>query len=139
MRLDTGLLLGLLTISVTALGIMLSRRGQKEQARQQVIANDLADRAERFDELNELVKTLTGEISRLRSQIGEMEGSHNAAFRAQAQRCQETVNQLVDTVATLQTVVQDEVARAAAFGDIGIARTHAEEHEDHLGDRQGGG
>lgn len=137
MRWDTGLLLGLLTIAVTFLGIVLSRRGQREQERQQAIANDIADRAERFGELNELVGILHGETSRLRTQIADMESGHDTAMRAQAVRCKETVDGLVDTVATLQTVVQDEVARAAAFGSIGVAHDHIEEHADYLDEADG--
>lgn len=129
MRLDTGLFLGLLTVSVTMLGIVLSRRGQKEQARQQVAANELAERAERFDELNTLVGTLSAEVTRLQTQIREMEQGNHNALRAQATRCRETVDHLVDTVTTLQTVVQDEVTRAAAWGVVREAQDHLE--RDH--------
>lgn len=116
-----------LILAVVALGgaigaHRLNRRGQVTQTAQQQAANDLAQRAQGFDEMEALVDRLNHEISRL-------EGRADRELTAQARRCRSTLDHFVLAFTTLQGQVVSEAARQAAES----AHVEIEQHlaEDH--------
>ena len=100
----------------------LNKRGTKQQAVQQRAANDLAERAQGFDEMKEIVEALRGEIARI-------EQGRDREQAAQARRCRSTLDHFVLAFTTLQGQVVSEAAKQAAEA----AHVDVEMHlsEDH--------
>lgn len=100
----------------------LNRRGQSTQERQQEAANNLAERAQGFDEMQAIVVSLREELARV-------EASRDRELSAQARRCRSTLDHFVLAFTNLQGQVVSESARQAAEA----AQVEAEQHlaEDH--------
>ena len=100
----------------------LNQRGQVTQARQQQAANELAMRAQGFDEMESLV-------DRLRAEIARVEARSDRESIAQAARCRASLSHFVDAFTILQRQVVDETAQRVAI----IAQERPERHvaEDH--------
>ena len=104
----------------------LNKRGQVTQAAQQTAANDLATRAQGFDEMEALVDRLNHEIARL-------EAKADREAQAQARRCRTTLDHFVMAFTTLQGQVVSEAARQAAEkAHIEVEVHMAEDHPDVL-------
>jgi TolA-binding protein len=100
----------------------LNRRGQVTQTAQQRAANELATRAQGFEEMEALVDRLNHEITRL-------EAKSDREAQAQARRCRSTLEHFVLAFTTLQGQVVAEAAKQAAEA----AHVATEQHlvEDH--------
>ena len=100
----------------------LNRRGQITQTAQQKAANELATRAQGFEEMEALVDRLNHEITRI-------EARADIESQAQARRCRSTLDHFVLAFTTLQGQVVSESAKQAAEA----AHMEAEQHlsEDH--------
>lgn len=95
----------------------LNRRGQVTQARQQNAANELALRAQGFDEMEALVDRLTAELARV-------EARAERQAEVQARRCRIALEHYALAFTTLQSQVVSETARQLAT----VARLEAEAH-----------
>jgi hypothetical protein len=102
--------------------VFLNRRGQAQQAIQQEAANDLATRAQGFDEMQVIVKELRLEIKRLSE-------SKDQELAAQARRCHSALDHFVIAFTTLQGQVFGESAKRA--GDAALAEVEQHNALDH--------
>lgn len=103
---------------------VLNRRGQVTQGAQQHAANELATRAQGFDEMESLVERLNHEIARL-------EARADREAQAQARRCRTTLDHFVLAFTTLQGQVVSEAARQAAEkAQIEVEVHLAEDHPE---------
>lgn len=100
----------------------LNRRGQITQTAQQKAANELATRAQGFEEMEALVDRLNHEITRI-------EARADIESQAQARRCRSTLDHFILAFTTLQGQVVSESAKQAAEA----AHVATEQHlvEDH--------
>lgn len=100
----------------------LNRRGQITQTAQQRAANELATRAQGFEEMEALVDRLNHEITRI-------EARSDLESQAQARRCRSTLDHFILAFTTLQGQVVSESAKQAAEA----AHVEVEQHlsEDH--------
>lgn len=115
---------------ITALGgILLSRRGQRDTREQQVAANALQTRVNTVDELEDIIEQWKGRASDLAAQVEQLHKQHTAEADRQAARCQVQLDRLIDNVATLQTLISDDIARQEALMAIQGAQEH--EQTDH--------
>lgn len=122
-------LMGLSSGGVVWAGVWLSRRGQKDTAIQQAAANALQTRVNTVDELESVIEHLKEERDRAEQAAEALRRQNTAEADRQAARCQVQIDRLIDNVATLQTIVQDEIARTAALDSIRTAQQHeADEH-----------
>lgn len=116
---------------VAALGAVgahrLNKRGQVTQAAQQQAANILATRAQGFDEMEVIVKSLREELVR----VGE---SRDREISAQARRCRSTLDHFMLAFTTLQGQVVSEVARQAAEREHMTVEQHLAEDHPQDGD-----
>jgi len=116
-----------LILAVVALGgavgaHRLNRRGQVTQTAQQIAANELATRAQGFEEMEALVDRLNNEISRL-------EGRADREAMAQARRCRTTLDHFVLAFTTLQgQVVSEQARQAAEAAQVEVEQHRAEDH-----------
>lgn len=102
----------------------LNKRGQVTQTQQQTAANDLAERAQGFDEMEALVDRLNHEIARLETKA-------DREAQVQARRCRATLDHFVLAFTTLQGQVVSEAARQAAEkAQIEVEVHLAEDHPD---------
>ena len=95
----------------------LNRRGQETQAKQQVAANNLAQRAQGFDEMESVVEWQAKEIERLEAR-GEREA------QAQARRCRTALDHFTISFVTLVGQVSAEQAKREA--EVHVAEDHPE-------------
>ena len=118
------LILALVGLGGLASAHYLNRRGQRTQDRQQEAANLLATRAQGFDEMEAIVKSLREELSRV-------EASRDREQAVQARRCRTALDHFVLAFTNLQGQVVSETARKIAEA----AQVEAEQHlaEDHPG------
>lgn len=121
---------------------ILNKRGTKAQAAQQVAANQLASRAQGFDEMESIVERLTTEATRIeqarerdRAEVIRVRGEYDKALESQARRCRTTLDHFVLAFTTLQGVVVSETAKREAEK----AQVEVEQHlaEDHPGAGEG--
>lgn len=107
----------------------LSKRGQRNDERQQAAATKLQERITSFDELESLNDRLTTENARLRDLYAEAETRGDVRLASQAQRCRAALEQSMEAMASLQSVVLSEIAKASA-DDV---RTQVSRHleQDH--------
>lgn len=100
----------------------LNKRGQSTQEKQQDAANALAMRAQGFDEMEAIVKSLREELARV-------ESNRDRELAAQARRCRSTLDHFILAFTNLQGQVVSESAKQAAEA----ASVEAEQHlaEDH--------
>ena len=102
----------------------LNRRGQETQAKQQVAANNLAQRAQGFDEMESVVEWQAKEIERLEAR-GEREA------QAQARRCRTALDHFTISFVTLVGQVSAEQAKREAERALREAEVHvAEDHPE---------
>lgn len=102
----------------------LNKRGQVTQSAQQVAANELATRAQGFEEMEALVDRLNHEIARL-------EAKADREAQVQARRCRSTLDHFVLAFTTLQgQVVAEEAKRAAEKAQVEVEVHLAEDHPD---------
>ena len=102
----------------------LNKRGQVNERQQQNAANELAERAQGFDEMEKLVERLTAEIARL-------ENSRDREAAAQARRCRTTLDHFVLAFTTLQgQVVSEQARQAAESAHVEVEQHLAEDHPD---------
>lgn len=133
---------GLILAGSTGLGVVtsfaLGKRGQKEQARQQLVANDLGQRAQAFDEMKVLVDEIKAENARLRQENHRLEESSDRDLRRQGERCRVALDHVAAAVVTLQGLVVSEIARAASVTALADADTHLrDDHGEHLDPTEG--
>lgn len=100
----------------------LNRRGQVTQTAQQQAANELATRAQGFDEMESIVATLRTELTRV-------EAARDREIAAQARRCRSSFDHFILAFTTLQGQVVSEAAKQSAEA----AHVQVEQHlaEDH--------
>jgi biopolymer transport protein ExbB/TolQ len=110
-------------------GWALSKRGQRDTAAQQQAANQLQTRVNTVDELEAVITHLKQERDYAETIIDKLRQQNTKDAAAQAARCQIQLDRLIDNVATLQSVVSDEIARAAALDAARSAQDH--EATDH--------
>lgn len=129
----TGELTGLIVALTGLIGLFLAHRlgilGQKKDAQQQTAATKLQERIASFDELESLNSHLREEINRLRDLLNEAETRGDVRLAAQARRCSARLEETFTALATLQSVVLSEIARADAHDAIAEGRRHVD--EDH--------
>jgi len=115
-------ILALVAVASAVGAHLLNKRGQITQTQQQSAANNLAMRAQGFDEMEAVVKSLRDELARV-------ETSRDRELSAQARRCRSTLDHFVLAFTTLQGQVVSESAKQAAEA----AHLEAEQHlaEDH--------
>lgn len=102
----------------------LNKRGQVAQAMQQSAANELASRAQGFEEMEAVVEWQAKEIARL-----EAKGDREA--QAQARRCRTTLDHFMSGFITLIGQVGSEQAKVAAERALTEAEVHlAEDHPE---------
>jgi len=105
---------------------LLNKRGTQQQAVQQRAANDLAGRAQGFDEMKELVETYRAEIVRI-------EQGRDREQAAQARRCRSTLDHFVLAFTTLQGQVVSEAAKQAAeAAHVDVEMHLSEDHPEAL-------
>lgn len=115
--------------ALTAIGgVILSRSGQRDTARQQVAATTLQERVQEHDVYRDLVTDLRAELERLQLS--------NDADRARGQRARDanlaTIEQLRDTVATLRMLVVAQVAQVADVDpNTLVPPDDADERDEH--------
>ena len=103
---------------------LLNRRGQVTQTAQQRAANELATRAQGFDEMEVIVKSLREELARV-------ETSRDRELSAQARRCRSTLDHFVLAFTTLQgQVVSESAKQSAEAAHMEIEQHLAEDHPD---------
>ena len=108
--------------------VFLNRRGQDQQTIQTKAANDLAERAQGFDEMKEIVGSLRAEISRI-------EQGRDRDQAAQARRCRSTLDHFVLAFTTLQGQVVSEAAKQAAeAAHVDVEMHLSEDHPPALGE-----
>lgn len=113
-------------------GWFLSRRGQQDTARQQLAANRLQERVNVVEELEGVIERLKEERDHL-AEARQKEREHLEVERErQAQRCQAHLIRLIDNVATLQTIVSEEVDRASTLEVVRDAQDHMEIDHDRV-------
>lgn len=110
-------------------GWALSKRGQRDTAQQQQAANQLQTRVNTVDELESVIAHLKEERDHIAAEKERLAAQNTRAADFQAARCQLQIDRLIDNVATLQSIVSDEIARAAAQGAVQQAQDH--EAADH--------
>jgi len=112
---------GLLSFVTTS---MLNRRGKATEERQQAAANNLAERAQGFDEMEAVVDWQVKQIERL-------EAKADRDAQAQARRCRTTLDHFMVSFITLIGQVGTEQAKAAAEKALTEVEVHiAEDHPD---------
>lgn len=132
-------LMGLGTLGIGWAGWILSKRGQRDTREQQLQANALATRVNTVDELESVITHLKAERDRAEAERDRLSAQHTAEGQAQAARCQVQIDRLVDNVATLQSIVSDEIARAAALSSVKDAQNHqVDDHHRDWTDEPGG-
>lgn len=115
-------------------GLMLNRFSQREQARQQSVADqaakdsrDLSETQQALDatvkraELAEageerkqtIIDTKQARIERLEEALDEQRSLYRSMYSAQEARCRDVTGDLVDTLINMRGVVRDEITRAA--------------------------
>lgn len=107
----------------------LGQRGQHNDERQQTAATKLQERISAFDELESLNDRLSKETDRLRVLLTEAEARGDLRLSQQTGRCRERIEELTTAVATLQSVVLSEVAKASA--EEAVERAEAHVKTDH--------
>lgn len=133
-------LMGIGTLGIGWAGWVLSKRGQRDTREQQAAANMLQTRVNTVDELESVITHLKAERDRAEAERDRLAAQHTAESQAQAARCQVQIDRLVDNVATLQSIVSDEIARAAALGAVQDAQRHeTDDHGREWGGEAGGG
>lgn len=132
-------LMGIGTLAVGWAGWALSKRGQQDTREQQAAANALQTRVNTVDELEAIIARLKEERDHLEGVVELMRSRHQEDYDRQAERCQKTIDKIVDTMATLQSVVQDEIARAAALDVVREAQHHEEDEHGRQWDSEAGG
>lgn len=110
-------------------GIWLSKRGQRDTAVQQQAANQLQTRVNTVDELESVIAHLKEERDHIAQEKDRLALQKTAESDRQAARCQVQIDRLIDNVATLQTLVAEEVERQSALMAIRQAQQH--EQDDH--------
>lgn len=102
----------------------LNKRGQETQSRQQAAANNLAERAQGFDEMEAVVEWQAKEITRLEAR-GEREA------QTQARRCRTALDHFTVAFVTLVGQVGAEQAKREGERALREAEVHlAEDHPD---------
>lgn len=120
---------GLLGIGSTH---FLGKRSKRVESEQQKAANELADRAQGFDEMEALVDRLNHEIARI-------EARNDREAQVQARRCRSALDHFMLAFTTLQGQVVSEVAKRAAEKALMDAEVHmAEDHPPEDPTPQGG-
>lgn len=132
---SVGELTGLIVAGTGLLGLFLAHYlgliGQRKDAQQQTAATKLQERIASFDELESLNTHLREEINRLRDLLNEAETRGDVRLAAQARRCSARLEETFTALATLQSVVLSEIARADTNDVIAEGRRHiADEHPD---------
>lgn len=110
-------------------GYALSKRGQRDTAAQQQVANQLQTRVNTVEELESVIEHLKAERDHTEERLARLVAQHTAEADRLAARCQIQLDRLIDNVATLQSVVADEIARTAALDAVRGAQQH--EADDH--------
>lgn len=132
--------LGLGTLLVGWAGFLLSRRGQADTRLQQAAANALQTRVNTVDELESVITHVKADRDRLQDIVEKLRAENTEAAARQAERCQVQLDRLIDNVATLQSIVSDEIARESALGDVQHAQQHmADDHDRTWTDDSPGG
>lgn len=132
-------LMGLGTLAIGYGGWLLTKRGQRDSVTAQQAANQLQTRVNTVDELEGIIDRLTVERTHLEERVERLTREHTEEAERQAARCRVQIDRLVDNVATLQSIVSDEIARAAALSSVKDAQTHQAEDHDRTWDEPGGG
>lgn len=125
----TALIIGVSGVVGTVTAYLLSKRGQRNDEKQQEAASKIQRRVTAFDELESLNDRLSKENERLRDLYSEAETRGDVRLAQQARRCRAALDDAVAGLTTLQAVVLSEIATVSA----GDAITRAEKHmaDDH--------
>lgn len=110
--------------AVTALGLVLSRLGQRDTSRQQAAANVLAEEQQQHTYYRDLVNDLRAQLDREHEEAQRR--YERVALDRQAD--DQLIRGLRDTIETLRRVVLDEVAKSAAK----TAGSSADEYLAHI-------
>ena len=124
-------ILALVAVASAVGAHLLNKRGQITQTQQQNAANNLATRAQGFDEMEVIVKSLREELARV-------EASRDRELSAQARRCRSTLDHFVLAFTNLQGQVVSEAAKQAAeAAHLEIEQHMAEDHPEPGGPELG--
>lgn len=134
------LIVALTGVLALVVGHVNNKRGQKQQAAQQVTANTLQGQAQQFEQQGAIIAELrtqraedraehAADIERLKAQHTEDVARLKAQHTEEGARCIEARTELVGTVALLSDVVRDEVARSLA--DMALADSVKHDERDH--------
>ena len=107
----------------------LNRRGQVTQEKQQMAANQLAERAQNFDQMERLAEARQEEINRVNRARDEEVIRHEKAEASLARRCRTTLDHFMLAFTNLQgAVVSEQVRQAAEAAHVEIEQHLTEDH-----------
>lgn len=113
----------------------LNRRGQVTQEKQQAAANQLAERAQNFDQMERLAEARQEEINRVNRARDEERARHERDEASLARRCRTTLDHFMLAFTNLQgAVVAENVRQAAEAAHIEIEQHLTEDHPPPLDD-----
>lgn len=130
----TALLIAASGVAGTYTAYRLSKRGQRNDEKQQAAATKLQDRITAFDELESLNDRLSTENARLRDLYAEAETRGDVRLATQARRCRAALDETTAALTALQSVVLAEVSKIAAQDAIEHAQRHVSTDHPDVGE-----
>lgn len=125
------LLLAVAGLITAVSAIFLNRRGQNQQSIQQAAANDLARRAQGFDEMERLADARQEEVDRVNTARDRERNDYDRDLASVARRCRSSLDLLTVAFANLQGQVVSEQAKSAAVAALAEVERHkATEHPE---------
>lgn len=113
-------------------GWLLSRRGQQDTARQQLAAERLQVRVNAVEELEAVIEHLKEERNHIAESKTRLAEEVERERERQGVRCHSHLTRLIDNVATLQSIVSEEVDRSSALDVVRDAQDHLEIDHNHV-------
>lgn len=120
----TGIIMAVSGTVVGVGGLVLSRRGQKDEAVQEAAATKLADRVQGYNELAAYTDRIEKQLEKATAALTAQEVTADRRRNEQSQRCRAALSSAMDTLHTLQAVVRAEISKEAAHDAIDEAGRH---------------
>lgn len=131
---NPGHLMGLAAIITAIGGIYAAIHSRRDTNRIQAAANELTRREQAAAEKEREQEYYRGVAEHQRTQMEKMRADHARAITEKARACEQTRAGLTDVIRTLQSVVTNEIATAAADDVVAEGETHARAHLQDLDD-----